>query len=98
MKGLDGLNGPVRCRRADDVLFRRSAGRMLLGRVGDPGIVELTGSGPAMWAEFAFPRDLDEVIRSLAGEFNMAPADIVEDVWPVIDQLATAGFLVVSEP
>jgi len=69
------------------VLWRRSAGTLLLKRRDSPAIIYLDETALALWEELDRPRTVEELALRLGDRYS-APADVVlADLLPVVDEL-----------
>jgi hypothetical protein len=81
-------------RRAPGVLVR-AAGEslLLLVRGSDDRLLELSGSGAALWRALATPRSTDDCAACLAADFDMEQDTVRSAIAPVLDELAVRGAL-----
>ncbi len=84
-------------RRAPGVLHR-SAGAdvlLLIRRRGQqsPALLELAGSGAALWHTLAEPRSARDCAGRLAEAYGVPPATVEHDITPVLGELADLGAL-----
>lgn len=86
----------VRYRRATEVLWRRTADRVLLLPATEGELVSLTGTGVVLWDLLAEPTDEGELCRTLASVYGADPGIVATDIAPVLEDLA-ARRLVVCE-
>lgn len=92
----DGPGGPTSARRfvrADGVVWRRSGEAViaLAADAGDSEVVELSGTGVALWDVLAEPVDLDGAAAALADAYRVPASVIAADIAPVLDELVDWG-------
>lgn len=82
-------------RRAPGVLHRTAGGGavILLVRGVEPALLELAGSGAALWHSLTQPRSARDCAEQLAPTFGIDVSSIEDDIAPVLCQLATLGAL-----
>jgi hypothetical protein len=80
--------------RAPGVLVR-AAGEslLLLVRGSEERLLELSGSGAALWRTLATPQSTDDCAASLAADYDMAEDAVRSAIAPVLDELAVRGAL-----
>jgi hypothetical protein len=91
----EGETSPVTTsyQRAPDVLWRRTADRVLLAPPGEGEMVSLSGTGVALWELLAEPSDLDRLATRLAVAYRADEHVVAMDVLPVLRDLARRGFV-----
>jgi hypothetical protein len=77
--------------RAEDVLWRRAAGGIMLLPLADPEIFELRGSGVYLWEALAEPTTLTEISRRLAERFDTTVEVVASDVENTLVELLRRG-------
>ncbi len=78
--------------RSPGVLTRTTGGSVLLlirGR--DHSLLELAGSGAALWDALATPQSVDDCASRLAADYGIEPATVRAAIEPVLDELAVRG-------
>lgn len=85
------MTGDVVWRRADRVLWRRSADRVVLLCPGHDEPVALAGTGAAIWSALETPRSERELVRELATRYGTAEARVDQDLPAFLAQLRLAG-------
>lgn len=82
-------------RRAPGVLDRTAGGGavLLLVRGVEPALLELGGSGAALWHSLSQPRSARTCAEQLASAFGVDVSAIEDDIAPVLCQLARLGAL-----
>lgn len=90
--------GTTTFRRAERVLTRRSADRVILLTPPGRDLLELRGTGLALWEVLASPRSSDDVASVLSRLFDVDPDTARRDIEPVLDELVEHGALERCEP
>ncbi|MDW3219331.1 MAG: PqqD family protein [Acidimicrobiales bacterium] len=70
-----------------DVLWRATLDGVLIRVPGADEVVQLGGTGAAVWAELATPRTFGDLCAALAESHDAAAARIALDLQPVIADL-----------
>lgn len=90
--------GTTTFRRAERVLARRSADRVILLTPPGRDLLELRGTGLALWEVLASPRSSNDVASELSRLFDVDPDTARRDIEPVLDELVEHGALERCEP
>jgi Coenzyme PQQ synthesis protein D (PqqD) len=90
--GTTGAIAPeTRCRRAADVLERRTGESVVL-LAAEPPIV-LRGTGVAIWDAFATTRRVADVVDDLAATYDATPATIERELLTLLAMLQQASVI-----
>ena len=84
---------PVRYRRNDRVLWRRTGDGALLALPDEEGFERLSPSGAAVWELLAEPTTTPEVVAELAELFDASPDTIARDVDALLELLVRRGLI-----
>jgi hypothetical protein len=88
------LESPTVFRRASGVLQRASGtGVLLLVRGDERRLLELSGTGAALWQTLAEPRSLSACADLLAKRYGVEPHVVQREISPVVHELTGAGAL-----
>lgn len=82
--------GP-RYARAEAVLWRRTATAVVLLPLEDGEVIELAGTGAALWDLLAEPVTVGEAAAVLSSAFRTSPEQVAADIGPVLVELAGRG-------
>jgi len=82
--------------RAHDVLWRRTAGSVVIRHLDGRGVV-LTGTGPMVWDALDQPRTILEVAATLAAAFDRPANEIAADLVETIAALRSSGMVIEVE-
>jgi hypothetical protein len=74
-------------------LVRDTGDHVLLLPTSGSALVQLSGTGPALWDLLGEPLSLDETVSRLAAAFSLSADDIEAEVDQVIRGLVAAGVL-----
>jgi len=78
----------TRCyRRVTQVLWRRTADRVMLLPVPEGELISLSGTGVVLWDLLAAPASEQDLASTLAQVFGEAPERVAADIRPVLDDL-----------
>jgi hypothetical protein len=83
----------VRYTHSTSLLVRDTGDHVLLLPTSGSALVQLSGTGPALWDLLDEPLSLDETVARLATAYSLPPADIRGEVDQVIRGLVAAGVL-----
>lgn len=78
---------------APGVLWRRSAGRVVVDLPDGEEPLLLEGPGARAWELCATPRDGEELCAVLAREYGESPETVTRDLEPLLERLGSAGAL-----
>lgn len=84
----------IRYVRAQDLLWRRTSGAILLLPADEGEVFQLLGTGIELWAILAEPVTLDQAARALASQFGASPEVVVADISGVLADLVVRGAVV----
>lgn len=79
--------------RSPSVLWRRMQGAVLLLRPGEQEVVELAGSGVALWEALETPRTDDDLVGELARRYGTDVATVGPDTMAAVEDLLDRGVL-----
>lgn len=83
----------VRFTHSKSLLVRDTGDHVLLLPTSGSALVQLSGTGPALWDLLGEPLSLDETVSRLAAAFSLSADDIEAEVDQVIRGLVAAGVL-----
>jgi hypothetical protein len=78
-------------RRADRVVWRRSADRVLVWPAGADDPLLLEGPGSVSWELLHEPLDEDELVTALASLYEEDVEEVRRDLDPFLEELVTTG-------
>jgi hypothetical protein len=76
---------------APDVLTRRTGTTLLVTRVADPALHELSGGACAVWGELSVSQTLSALIDRIAGTHGVEPREVNDQVRECVDALLALG-------
>jgi Coenzyme PQQ synthesis protein D (PqqD) len=88
----------VRLRINPNVIFERLEGEAVLLQLEGGIYYKLNGSGSRIWTLIQEHGDVDKVLDSLAGEYEVDPAVARRDVDRIVEELEGRGLIVVDRP
>ena len=82
--------------RAHDVLWRRTAGSVVIRHLDGRGVV-LSGTGPMVWDALDRPRTIEEMAVTLADVFDRPANDIASDLVETLAAMRSSGMVIEVE-
>jgi hypothetical protein len=87
----------VRYRHATSLLVRDTGDHVLLLPASGDALVQLSGTGPALWDLLSVPLSVPETVQKVATTYSLRAEDITAEVEEVIRGLLAAGVLEVEQ-
>jgi Coenzyme PQQ synthesis protein D (PqqD) len=84
---------PVQYCRASGTVWRSAHGAVLVLPIADHDMRALGGAGADLWQLLSQPLTLDQAAYQLAEVYDMSPNEIIQEIAPVLDDLAAHGVL-----